>query len=451
MASDPRGIRPGCRGRSGDHQPGFDFRGRVGRQIRPQADTGGQHVARRPGDGGRRPFEFASLVCAGQDYRGTGDRRHDAQRHQPYRRICAEEIQFQHHTGRGHLHADRRDNGGLSRRAGGIRRQLAGLVHDLRCRQRHCGARINGARPGIRAVSFSRPSRRIEFHKVMRRLGVRDAAQASFTDSAPHSGVASPIFLLKSEYRWNTLAICASFIFITIIIYMLYSWLPAGLSAQGLRPRSVGQDMVAFNVGGIGGAALSVALIGRFSTRLLLILSGTLGTGVALALMVFPPVANGALWYGAMGALLFCAHMNFVFSAVIAIAVQLFPPSLRATGMGLAYGSGKTGRRRGGRRRQCRSQFRRAKRTLRHLCAPSRSGLYLRAVHSYTIANWSRRRIGVGSFGAVAQRTTVTAEQRPGCLGNEAASLKHRFACLLRIGAPLYSAQGDHDLSRPAR
>ncbi len=188
---------------------------------------------------------------------------------------------------------------------------------------------------------FPRPSRRIEFHKVMRRLGVRDAAQASFTDSAPHSGVASPIFLLKSEYRWNTLAICASFIFITIIIYMLYSWLPAGLSAQGLRPRSVGQDMVAFNVGGIGGAALSVALIGRFSTRLLLILSGTLGTGVALALMVFPPVANGALWYGAMGALLFCAHMNFVFSAVIAIAVQLFPPSLRATGMGLAYGSGK--------------------------------------------------------------------------------------------------------------
>jgi MFS transporter, AAHS family, 4-hydroxybenzoate transporter len=148
--------------------------------------------------------------------------------------------------------------------------------------------------------------------------------------------------LFVPEYVRDTVALCASFFFCLLSVYMGTNWVPSMLTGAKFSVGVASYGLTAFNFGGVVGAVLGAALIVRLGSRLsMLAMSAAAIAGAAvLATMQVGPentvvVFAMLAWTGGL--------INAVQTTMYALAAHVYPTSIRSTGVGTAVAFGRIG------------------------------------------------------------------------------------------------------------
>jgi AAHS family 4-hydroxybenzoate transporter-like MFS transporter len=182
-----------------------------------------------------------------------------------------------------------------------------------------------------------------ELRRLLRRLGHDVPADASFVDPTEKSVArASVRELLVPEYRRDTLALCASFFFCLLSVYMGTNWVNSMLTGTGFEVGTASYGLTAFNFGGVVGAIVGAIVIVRLGSRLsmLTMAAGAVAGAIALALMAIGPQTAFSVfvllaWTGGL--------INAVQTTMYALAAHVYPTPIRATGVGTAVAFGRIG------------------------------------------------------------------------------------------------------------
>jgi AAHS family 4-hydroxybenzoate transporter-like MFS transporter len=180
--------------------------------------------------------------------------------------------------------------------------------------------------------------------RTLSKMGINIPADAELVDraEAPVQGNSAKA-LFGSTYRRDTIALWTAFFACLLSVYMSYNWLPTMLSEAGFDLATSSTGLLAFNVGAIAAAIGAAALIGRFGSKLpMLVLA--LGGAVGALILIFVPMDPNSprLWLIlALGFEGGC--IAGVQTILFALAANVYPTSIRATGVGGAGGIGRTG------------------------------------------------------------------------------------------------------------
>jgi AAHS family 4-hydroxybenzoate transporter-like MFS transporter len=186
------------------------------------------------------------------------------------------------------------------------------------------------------------PHRWPELVTLLRRMGHTLPAQVSFSDSAEAVVRESPRELLTPEYRRDTLALCAAFFFCLLAAYAGVNWLPAMLNGSGFDLALGSYGLMVFNLGGVIGAITASVVVGRIGSRvtMLTMCGGAIAGAVIIASLQLrqqPVLVALALlaWTGGL--------INGVQTLMYAVAANVYPSAIRATGVGTAVSVGRAG------------------------------------------------------------------------------------------------------------
>jgi MFS transporter, AAHS family, 4-hydroxybenzoate transporter len=185
--------------------------------------------------------------------------------------------------------------------------------------------------------------RRVELRVLLERCGHRFAVDAVFLDPNLQNRTSPFGALFGAGMLGNTLALWLGFFFCLLASYTMFSWVPTMLAGQGFGLAMTSVGMTAFNLGGVVGGVAGGWLIGRFGSR---------ASVIALA----AGSVAGALWLGLMPAepglgiarMLCSLVVEGVFIAglhngLYTLAAFIYPPFVRATGVGAAAAVGRIG------------------------------------------------------------------------------------------------------------
>jgi AAHS family 4-hydroxybenzoate transporter-like MFS transporter len=183
-----------------------------------------------------------------------------------------------------------------------------------------------------------------ELDRLLRRMGHRPPAPASYVDSVERSSArASVTALLAPELRSDTLALWATYFSCLLAVYLGFNWLPSMLTGAGLSPTVGSTGITAFNLGGVIGAiggALLFAAIGSRVTMLAMA-AGAAGGALVLSRMSISAASDPMPIIAMLG--LTGGLINAVQTTAYALAAQAYPLTLRATGVGSASSIGRAG------------------------------------------------------------------------------------------------------------
>ena len=187
------------------------------------------------------------------------------------------------------------------------------------------------------------PERWPQLRTLLRRLGHHVPEDAVFVDATEKAVTrVSARELLIPEYRRDTLALCASFFFCLLSVYVGVTWVPSMLVGAGFDVGTASYGLTAFNLGGVVGAILGAVAIMRLGSRLtmLVMAAGAVAGAIALAFMpIGTPSAVAVLamlaWTGGL--------INAVQTTMYALAAHIYPTAVRATGVGTAVAFGRIG------------------------------------------------------------------------------------------------------------
>jgi len=187
------------------------------------------------------------------------------------------------------------------------------------------------------------PARWPQLRALLRRLGHQVSDDARFADTAerPVARV-SAREIVTPEYRRDTIALCGSYFFCLLSVYIGVIWVPRLLVANGFDVGTASYGLTAFNLGGVVGAIGGALVIMRLGSRLTMLLmaagavagAGALATmpiGTQTAFAVFAMLA----WTGGL--------INAVQTTMYALAAHVYPTAVRATGVGTAVAFGRIG------------------------------------------------------------------------------------------------------------
>jgi AAHS family 4-hydroxybenzoate transporter-like MFS transporter len=180
---------------------------------------------------------------------------------------------------------------------------------------------------------------------LLTRMGHTIPAGAAFEDRAERGGEvrASVRTLFGPGLARDTTGLWFAFFFCLGSIYLVFGWLPAMLTAQGLDLATAISGLAFYNLGGVFGVLVWAVLVTMLGSRGPL-LSGALAcAGSALALIVVPMQAHGdhSLLIACLGISGLLA--NAVQTSMYALAAHVYPTSIRATGVAYAATIGRAG------------------------------------------------------------------------------------------------------------
>ena len=185
------------------------------------------------------------------------------------------------------------------------------------------------------------PHRRGELHTLLARCGFALDAGSEFHE--PQGLRHAPLrALLGSGQLTETLALWVGFFFCLLGTYTMFSWVPTMLMGQGYSLAMTSAGLTAFNVGGMLGGVAGGWLIGLMGSRpagLALAGGATLGA-LALGALHFDPRTT-ALAFTAL--LLEGFFIGGLHNGLYTVAAFIYPPAVRATGVGAASGIGRVG------------------------------------------------------------------------------------------------------------
>jgi MFS transporter, AAHS family, 4-hydroxybenzoate transporter len=149
--------------------------------------------------------------------------------------------------------------------------------------------------------------------------------------------------LFDVELRRDTIALWCSFCSCLFAVYLGFSWLPAVLAGAGFDPGVASSGITAFNLGGVAGALTSGAVMSRVGSRaaMLAMTVGAIGGALTLSLMTISaeaPLAPIMIMLTITGGLI-----NAIQTTMYALATNVYPGSVRASGVGAATAVGRTG------------------------------------------------------------------------------------------------------------
>ena len=181
--------------------------------------------------------------------------------------------------------------------------------------------------------------------RLLQRMGHDVPAGAIFEDRAERGGVqrASLGTLFRPGMARDTAGLWIAFFFCLGSIYLVFGWLPAMLTAQGLDVATASSGLAVYNLGGVFGVLVWTVLVTVLGSRGPL-LSGALAcAGSALAILLVPIQAQGGhiLLIGCLGVNGLLA--NAVQVSMYALAAHVYPTSVRATGVAYSATIGRAG------------------------------------------------------------------------------------------------------------
>jgi AAHS family 4-hydroxybenzoate transporter-like MFS transporter len=182
-----------------------------------------------------------------------------------------------------------------------------------------------------------------ELRGMLHRLGHEVPADVAFIDPTEQSVArASARELFVPEYRRDTLALCGSFFFCLLSVYMGTNWINSVMTGAGFDIGTASQGLTAFNFGGVVGAIVGALVIMRLGSRLsmLTMAAGAVAGALVLATMSIGPQSAFAVfvmlaWTGGL--------INAVQTTMYALAAHVYPATIRATGVGTAVAFGRIG------------------------------------------------------------------------------------------------------------
>lgn len=154
----------------------------------------------------------------------------------------------------------------------------------------------------------------------------------------------SPVAALFARaWRRDTIALWAAFGACLFAVYTAFSWLPTMLSDAGYDLATSSQGLTAFNIGGVIAALGSAWLIGSMGSRRPMTAMAVGGVAGAVAMIALPldpsrPHLLLILVLGVEG-----AFINGVQTTLYALAANVYPTAIRATGVGSATSFGRIG------------------------------------------------------------------------------------------------------------
>ena len=160
---------------------------------------------------------------------------------------------------------------------------------------------------------------------MLRRLGHDVSDDAVFFDGREKAvAKASVGQLLVPEFRRDTLALCGSFFFCLLSVYMGTNWVPRMLTRTGFEVGIASWGLTAFNFGGVVGAIIGALVIMRLGSRLsmLTMAAGAVLGAVVLSVMAIGPQAGVLVfvmlaWTGGL--------INAVQTTMYALAAHVYP------------------------------------------------------------------------------------------------------------------------------
>jgi AAHS family 4-hydroxybenzoate transporter-like MFS transporter len=180
---------------------------------------------------------------------------------------------------------------------------------------------------------------------VLKRMG-RPVAQGSRFEDAGERHVAdrAPIrALLGPNHLRDTAGLWIAFLFCLGSIYLIFGWLPALLSSQGVNVAAASRALAIFNLGGVIGVFMWAALITSFGSRGPLLAGALAAAGSALLILLVPATAGGLSTLMLAAIALNGLLANAVQTAMYALAAHVYPTAIRASGVAYAAGIGRVG------------------------------------------------------------------------------------------------------------
>lgn len=190
------------------------------------------------------------------------------------------------------------------------------------------------------------PTRRTALDRVLHRLGIAPPPGAAIAEAAPAAagdkpGGDKPGF--GQIGGRDSYPLFITFFFCMISSYSLLSWLPSALAQLGLATAMLGVAVATFNFGGIVGALLGSIVINRLGSRGPMLTLSLISVAVAAILTSASTILSLGAWALIALLALLAGVLGVVQTALYSVAANIFPPRIRATGVGAAVGIGRIG------------------------------------------------------------------------------------------------------------
>jgi AAHS family 4-hydroxybenzoate transporter-like MFS transporter len=170
-------------------------------------------------------------------------------------------------------------------------------------------------------------------------LRIAPDANAAFVRSEAQTAERhSVLALFAREYRLRTLLIWCAFILNLFVLYTLISWIPTLLRGAGWAAANASRGVGIINAGGVVAGLLISAFVDRNRTLPAMLVAYI---GVAVSLALFTILPSGAIWWlllAVIGGGTSGAQMT-----LNSLAAGIYPPVIRATGVGWATSIGRVG------------------------------------------------------------------------------------------------------------
>lgn len=190
-----------------------------------------------------------------------------------------------------------------------------------------------------------RAARWPELVRLLARWGRPVETDATFVDAVEQraEGRTARRTIFGGSHRRDTFALWGSFFCNLSAIYLVFSWLPALLTGEGLDIAASSVGLSAYNFGGVLGALSFAVLVAVTGSRVLMLAAVAGGLLSAVSLMAIPisPQNHQVLLVVCLG--LHGFFVNSSQTAMYALAAHIYPTKVRATGSALAIALGRTG------------------------------------------------------------------------------------------------------------
>jgi AAHS family 4-hydroxybenzoate transporter-like MFS transporter len=183
-----------------------------------------------------------------------------------------------------------------------------------------------------------------ELAKTLKRTGYSIPANAQFTDVHEQTHQRANVgTLLTPEFRRDTVALWCSFFSCLLAVYLGLNWVPSMLTGAGLSPTVGSAGITAFNMGGVAGAIIGALAFARLGSRptMLTMSAGAIAGAFILRGMVIAADSDTTTIIAMLGVT--GGLINAVQTTMYALAAQVYPTVVRATGVGSAMSVGRSG------------------------------------------------------------------------------------------------------------
>jgi AAHS family 4-hydroxybenzoate transporter-like MFS transporter len=187
---------------------------------------------------------------------------------------------------------------------------------------------------------FARNRERLE--KLVAKLGIA-LPEAATGKPGEKSAKSSLSQVLAPGFRAVALGIFGAFVFAQLALSMVYNWLPTLLTKAGFPLSTASVSLSVWSMSGIAGTLAAGWTISRWGAHRMsnIIVLATMGSALLLAFVSRSSTSDLPLMIGLI-ALTGCLSSG-INTALYSRATEVFPASIRASGLGFSSMSGKSG------------------------------------------------------------------------------------------------------------